>query len=38
MMNFSNKNPASCFIELEPDQYTDGSWSGGLKINILTGN
>ena len=36
MMNFSNKNPASCFIELEPDQYTDGSWSGGLKINILT--
>jgi hypothetical protein len=36
MMNFSNKNPASCFIELEPDQYKDGSWSGGLKINILT--
>ena len=36
MMNFSNKNPASCFIELEPDLYKDGSWSGGLKINILT--
>ena len=36
MIDFSNKNPASCFIELAPDLYEDGSWPGALRITILT--
>ena len=36
MIDFSNKNPASCFIELAPDLYEDGSWTGALRITILT--
>ena len=36
MVDFLNKNPASCFIELEPELYDDGSWTGALRILILT--
>tara|TARA_R110000796_G_scaffold240299_2_gene361305 strand:- start:88 stop:435 length:348 start_codon:yes stop_codon:yes gene_type:complete len=36
MIDFSNKNPASCFIELDPDVDELGFWTGGLRINILT--
>ena len=32
MVDFLNKNPASCFIELEPELYDDGSWTGALRI------
>ena len=31
-----NKNPAACYIELDPDLYKDNSWTGGLRINIIT--
>ena len=35
-IDFSTKNPASCFIELIPEVTEENSWTGGLVLNILT--
>jgi len=35
-IDFSTKNPASCFIELSPELDDKNAWTGGLVLNILT--
>tara|TARA_X000001388_G_C2224131_1_gene120451 strand:- start:845 stop:1162 length:318 start_codon:yes stop_codon:yes gene_type:complete len=35
-IDFSTKNPASCFIELSPELDELDTWTGGLILNILT--
>ena len=34
-IDFSTKNPASCFIELSPELDDKNAWTGGLVLNIL---
>ena len=36
MVDFSKKNPASCYVELSPNVDVKGFWTGELSVNILT--